>query len=779
MNDLETRAAEFVRGVWHDYLEARDYSGIIRSFDEEVTWIGTGEGELCLSLGDAVRMLGAESQEWSGHFSIVGEDYRARQLSDDLFLTFGTIRAREESGGQDRVVADINTRFSGVCRLRDGNFSVLHLHHSAPDRYQREGEFFAKSLTEQSNALLKKKIAEKTAELERLNDERRADETRYRFALEATSDLVFEYNASNGLVTANSALYLGGKDPAGFLPDDDFPHVYPEDRDRLRESLSSERVRQAFDDGETALSAEYRTLDGEGHYTWVRITLVPIRGSDGKYRRLIGSIKDIDRDKRREQEFKDQSRRDPLTGLYNRRYTEVMVNRFLEKSGPAASGALFIIDIDDFKAVNDHLGHLLGDAVLRDVSERITQLFRSTDIVGRIGGDEFVVFLKGADDEEVIGEKAGAVLNAFRSTLAGHNAGHAISGSIGIALCPRDGGDYRALFEKADSALYSAKKLGKDRCQFYDGGGDPFLPPGTRRGEEPDVGRKSFTEHIAEYIFQILYDSDDINKAVNAILAIVGRHFDVSRAYIFENTEDGLACNNTFEWCNEGVSPQIDNLQRVPYSLIGDYAANFNEDGVFYCDDISRLTVKGLHDALAVQNIHSMLQCALKNDGVFSGYVGFDECSAQRFWTQEEIDTLTFISKILSTFLIKWRTQEKLAESFRVTRAVLDHQNLWTYVIGGDHRLLYINRKTLELVPGAKVGACCYEAFWGNRAPCPQCPMREMDRTGAGSCTMELHNTQLSVWTSATASRMTWVDGQSVCLMSCVDITAYKEPDRS
>ncbi|MFR9190483.1 MAG: GAF domain-containing protein [Anaerotruncus massiliensis (ex Togo et al. 2019)] len=181
----------------------------------------------------------------------------------------------------------------------------------------------------------------------------------------------------------------------------------------------------------------------------------------------------------------------------------------------------------------------------------------------------------------------------------------------------------------------------------------------------------------------------------------MGRHFDVSRAYIFENTEDGLACNNTFEWCNEGVSPQIDNLQRVPYSLIGDYAANFNEDGVFYCDDISRLTVKGLHDALAVQNIHSMLQCALKNDGVFSGYVGFDECSAQRFWTQEEIDTLTFISKILSTFLIKWRTQEKLAESFRVTRAVLDHQNLWTYVIGGDHRLLYINRKT-ELRPGQR-----------------------------------------------------------------------------
>lgn len=104
---------------------------------------------------------------------------------------------------------------------------MLHLHHSAPDRYQREGEFFAKSLTEQSNALLKKKIAEKTAELERLNDERRADETRYRFALEATSDLVFEYNASNGLVTANSALYLGRQGPGGVPAGRRFPPRVP------------------------------------------------------------------------------------------------------------------------------------------------------------------------------------------------------------------------------------------------------------------------------------------------------------------------------------------------------------------------------------------------------------------------------------------------------------------------------------------------------------------------------------------------------------------------
>lgn len=779
MNELEMRAAEFVRRVWHDCLVARDYSRVLPAIDGQITWIGTGAEELCLSREDAFRMLGAEAEEWSGHFRIVAEDYHARQLSDEIVLVFGTIRACEDSGRQDRVVADLDTRFSGICQRAGDSFSILHLHHSVPDRNQQAGKFFAKSLAEQSNSLLKKKIAEKTAELERLDAERRADEARYRFALEATSDLVFEYDPAADRVTANRTHFLSGRNPAGFIPDGDFSHVFPDDRGRVRSIFTQEYIIKYFDAGKNALTVEYRTLDDEGEYSWVRVTVVSIRDAEGNLVRLIGSIKDIDQQKRREQEFKNQSRRDPLTGLYNKRYTESAVNRYLEKEGSSALGALFAIDIDNFKAVNDNLGHLLGDAVLSDISAKISQIFRSTDIIGRIGGDEFVVFLKGVDTESVVREKADAILGVFRRTLSGHNASYAISGSVGVALCPRDGRTYRTLFEKADKALYSAKKLGKDRSHIYDGVSDPFLLPGEflreEADEEPNGEHKSLSEHIAEYIFQILYDSDDIYSAVNTILAIVGRYFDVSRAYIFENTEDNLACNNTFEWCNEGVPPQIGNLRNIRYALPGNYASNFNEDGIFYCDDISRLSQPELYDILAPQNIHSMLQCALKNNGVFSGYVGFDECNAQRFWTQEEIDTLAFIAKILSIFLIKRRTQDKLAESCRITRSVLDHQKLLACVIGSDHRLLFINKKTHELVPGAKVGALCYEVFWGRGEPCSRCPMHEMDRTGRGSCMMEMYITRLSVWTSATASRMTWSDGQSVCLMSCADITSYKE----
>lgn len=85
-----------------------------------------------------------------------------------------------------------------------------------------------------------------------------------------------------------------------------------------------------------------------------------------------------------------------------------------------------------------------------------------------------------------------------------------------------------------------------------------------------------------------------MEAAVSAILEIVGRQFNVSRAYIFENTEDDRYCSNTFEWCNAGVKEEIDNLKHVSYEadLGGNYVANFNEDGIFYCRDILELPRK-------------------------------------------------------------------------------------------------------------------------------------------------------------------------------------------
>lgn len=162
---------------------------------------------------------------------------------------------------------------------------------------------------------------------------------------------------------------------------------------------------------------------------------------------------------------------------------------------------------------------------------------------------------------------------------------------------------------------------------------------------ESDDAEDFSIDSIVPQSFEKLYESGDIETAVNAILDMVGHRYNVSRVYIFEDSEDGTHCTNTFEWCNEGVKPEIENLQNITYdSLGGNYHDNFNENGIFYCQDISTLP-KEQYDLLASQGIRSVLQCAVRDGGKSVGFVGFDDCTILRMWTQNQIDALTFICR--------------------------------------------------------------------------------------------------------------------------------------
>lgn len=115
-------------------------------------------------------------------------------------------------------------------------------------------------------------------------------------------------------------------------------------------------------------------------------------------------------------------------------------------------------------------------------------------------------------------------------------------------------------------------------------------------------------DKLVPYVFRMLYMATDVKKAINLLLEIIGKKFDVSRAYIFEDTQSGMYTNNTFEWCNSGIVPEKDLLQNVSYAELGDYYANFNEDNIFYCNDIKMLP-KGQRELLEKQSVKSLLQC--------------------------------------------------------------------------------------------------------------------------------------------------------------------------
>lgn len=177
---------------------------------------------------------------------------------------------------------------------------------------------------------------------------------------------------------------------------------------------------------------------------------------------IIGKI----RNNAKKKELEDKADTDLLTGLTNKLATERKIKDYMMKN-PNSQSMLFILDVDNFKKINDTMGHAFGDEVLRSLGQQITSIFRASDIIGRVGGDEFMIFLKGIPDENTVRKEASKVENFFRNFQAGEYVKYAATASIGVAIYPQEGNDFESLYKAADQGLYKAKKRGKNQLAFY------------------------------------------------------------------------------------------------------------------------------------------------------------------------------------------------------------------------------------------------------------------------------------------------------------------------
>ncbi|MFA3977189.1 diguanylate cyclase domain-containing protein [Clostridioides difficile] len=419
---------------------------------------------------------------------------------------------------------------------------------------------------------------------------------------------------------------------------------------------------------------------------------------------------DITKERKQIEKLQHISEKDALTGIYNRAETERQIKKYFEKN-LNVMGALFMIDTDNFKQINDTEGHMIGDIVLTEMASGMKKIMRDSDVVGRIGGDEFTIFMKNISSVKDAGKKAEELLYMFRHLFQKEKSFLKVTCSIGIAIYPKDGTTFKEIYARADKALYQAKNMGKNNYVIYNQ--DYF-----KELEEFDCSslgtvidsEKQYAEYpdnLTRYIFRMLYQTDDIDQAINMILEVVGKQFDVSRVYIFENTEDGRYTSNTYEWCNEGISSQMAYLQNSNYQDYEDYEKLFEDELVFYCRDIHTLSPK-LEELFSSQGIHSTLQCAYKEDRVFSGFVGFDECTGLRLWSQEEISTLSLISQIISMFLQR-KKNNKLNQQIQQYQNILDNIDQCICVINKENNfLLYVNKKFKNTYSKFQIGQPYY-----------------------------------------------------------------------
>ncbi|WP_148863736.1 sensor domain-containing protein [Marinobacter fonticola] len=238
-------------------------------------------------------------------------------------------------------------------------------------------------------------------------------------------------------------------------------HVHPDDREWVASDLT-----KAIENGKD-LDIECRVIWPDGSVHWIHAQ-GRFYTSHGYPTRMTGIIQEVTERKVADQQILHASLHDPLTDLPNRaklfEYAEHLLAHSERTGRPSA---VFFMDLDRFKRINDTHGHALGDALLKEAATRLRQCIRSEDFLVRLGGDEFLILFQDIADVHSVAETARLIIERVSEPYCIHGQELTLSASIGISLYPRDGADIDVLISHADLAMYQAKQGGRGQFSFY------------------------------------------------------------------------------------------------------------------------------------------------------------------------------------------------------------------------------------------------------------------------------------------------------------------------
>jgi diguanylate cyclase (GGDEF)-like protein/PAS domain S-box-containing protein len=289
-------------------------------------------------------------------------------------------------------------------------------------------------------------------------------EQRYKVVIKQSNSIVFEYNiksheyfVTNNFYEIFSVSANSGDIFAVFMK---HHRLHSDDKFKFEQMISDVYSKCGFRE------EELRIMDSTKKYEWYSLKITSISDNGSAPARIIGNLSNIDAQKRSTIELVNQTQLDSLTGCLNRETTLSFARKLVENETEDALCALIVIDIDHFRQINDKYGIEVGDELLKNTGRMLKTQVRSSDIVGRIGDDEFLVFLRGCTAVSQITAKVQNFVNEAHNITAG--AYTDTTYSVGAAIYPMHTRDYDELYDKADKAVYISKTTGYDKYTIYD-----------------------------------------------------------------------------------------------------------------------------------------------------------------------------------------------------------------------------------------------------------------------------------------------------------------------
>ncbi len=287
---------------------------------------------------------------------------------------------------------------------------------------------------------------------------------RYRTILEEIEEGYYEVDLAGNFTFVNDAACrqfgysrqeLMGMNYRVYVPKDDVKNVY-------------RTWNKVYRTGEPLKSFPFASIKKDGTHIFLENSISPLRNKEGKIIGFRSVSRDITERKQFEQKLAEMATHDALTGLPNR---ILLSDRLMIGSALARRNghrlAVLMLDLDRFKAVNDAMGHSVGDELLKAVGQRLSGIMRKSDTVSRIGGDEFVLVLPQISQIDDVTKFAERILDAFQEPFVFGRHRLQVTTSIGIAIYPEDGTDIENLLKNADSAMYLAKEQGRGIYKYY------------------------------------------------------------------------------------------------------------------------------------------------------------------------------------------------------------------------------------------------------------------------------------------------------------------------
>ncbi|MEG1891853.1 MAG: sensor domain-containing diguanylate cyclase [Clostridia bacterium] len=311
------------------------------------------------------------------------------------------------------------------------------------------------------NRQLENEITERKREQEAL----RLQLEQHEIIMDQTTDILFKWDIlKDDLLFSPNWLKKFGYEATGLKARGRitaWENIHPDDVQSFAKLITDTAAGKPYSE------MEIRIQNIKGRYIWCRIRVTVQFSSEGQAIKAVGVILDVDEEKKEKYRLMKQAQRDSHTGLYNKAATNALVAHRMKDSDFTGLQVLMIIDIDCFKGINDTYGHAAGDGIIAAVAAQLRGHIRGNDVVGRIGGDEFLVYLAEVDSEEAALCKAQS-LHAALNALIPVPGEPPITCSIGMAIFPHGTVEYSDLYQYADSALYQRKENGKNGVSVYD-----------------------------------------------------------------------------------------------------------------------------------------------------------------------------------------------------------------------------------------------------------------------------------------------------------------------